>query len=51
MGVGEGALRSVEVSLGIEEHKKSCKEMVLEDHEIFVEGLSGPQRIEWMTQK
>ena len=37
MGVGVEDPRSADVSLGIGEHKKLCKEMVLEDHETFVE--------------
>lgn len=51
MGEGEEALSGVEVSLGIGEHKKSCKEMVLEDRETFVEELSVLERTEWTTQK
>ena len=39
MGVGEEALCSVKVSLGIAEHKKPYKEKVLEDRETVVEEL------------
>ena len=49
--MAEEGPRSEVVSRGIGEHKKSCKEMVPEDREMFVEELSVLERTEGTTQK